>query len=188
MPLMAKASVPSISRIKYTLMIRSPFLSGDPRKNQAAKIENLFQKNPGSSSRQRFFSGTRFRISSGKGTGCAPPAAPEPCRKRPAARQELPAGQGTPRRMPRIATGQRGAQLHQKLSPHRKLSAAQGAMRSNGNSPQHKALPPHGALSSAPDYRRSSSTSSGTPSAARLRMIVSGLRMPDTSGFPGSTR
>ena len=92
-----------------------------------------------------------------------------PDKMRSAARQELPAGQG-------------GAQ------PQRKLSAATETLRRNGNSPQHKALPPHGALSSAPDYRRSSSTSSGTPSAARLRMTVSGLRMPDTSGLPGSTR
>ena len=35
--------------------------------------------------------------------------------------------------------------------------------------------------------RSSSPTSSGTPSAARLRMTVSGLRMPAVSGRPGST-
>ena len=156
-------------------MIRSPFLSGDPRKNQAAKIENLFQKNPGSSSRQRFFPERCSAFPPERG-----PAAPLPLHRSRAgsspSRQNLSAGQDAIRRTPGIARRTR------------RRPAATETLRRNGNSPQHKALPPHGALSSAPDYRRSSSTSSGTPSAARLRMTVSGLRMPDTSGLPGSTR
>lgn len=76
----------------------------------------------------------------------------------------------------------------QELPPGKEAPSCIRSYHRIGSCPLHKALPPHGALSSAPDYRRSSSTSSGTPSVARLRMTVSGLRMPDTSGLPGSTR
>lgn len=76
----------------------------------------------------------------------------------------------------------------QELPPGKEAPSCIRSYHRIGSCPLHKALPPRGELSSAPDYRRSSSTSSGTPSAARLRMTVSGLRMPDTSGLPGSTR
>lgn len=76
----------------------------------------------------------------------------------------------------------------QELPPGKEAPSCIRSYHRIGSCPLHKALPPRGELSSAPDYRRSSSTSSGTPSVARLRMTVSGLRMPDTSGLPGSTR
>ena len=92
-----------------------------------------------------------------------------PDKMRSAARQELPAAR-------------------QELPPGKEAPSCIRSYHRIGSCPLHKALPPRGELSSAPDYRRSSSTSSGTPSAVRLRMTVSGLRMPDTSGLPGSTR